>query len=758
MAATKPPDAGDVERRKKVRLRIRKDLSIAPQKYEGRTYYVVKDPVSLRYYRFKEQEHFLIGLMDGSYTLDDAQKAYEKRFRPERLTLEDLEGFGQQLLTAGLAQNESPQAGKQLFDRRKKRKRSEWMQALTNILYIKIPITNLLNFFNLDVDKLLDWMLRYTRWIFTTWFLALSLLVWLAAILLIATHFETFWERLPSYHEFFSFRTVAYLWVALGAVKIIHEFGHGLSCKAFGGEVHEMGLLFLVFSPCLYCNVSDAWTLPNKWKRIIISFAGIYVEFIMIAPLATFIWWNTPGQPFLNNLSLSLMIVCSVSTIVFNANPLMRYDGYYILADLLEIPNLRDRSNRFLQRLVMDYCLGIEVQPEQYMALWRRISFVVYAIVSYIYRWVITFSILYFMSQFLKPYKLGVVSGMLAFGAAASMVGWPLYRLGKNLHKRGRLPDMKSGRVTLSAIALATLIILFFFLPLPVSRVRQVALVQVQPAHLEKIVVYVPGILEHLYVRDGEAVKKGQLLAVFRSLDLDTQLEDAKTRYDIADNQDQSLRRLMLEQTSDPEEQGKTQMKDATALGDRAKAESEVAVIADQMRRLEFRAPRNGTIMSPPHIDEVGKRYERGDLFCSIGDLDKMRVLMPVSPDDYRLLRHDLHEVEDLPVDIRVRGLGECVWQGKLSQLPEDQAKEIPVQLTNKGAGNVAVKPSSKPNTYEPQSQQYLVGIDILDSDNTICPGTMAQAKVHCRWHSLAWYCWRRFNSAFDLGWGDILR
>src|SRR6266478_4470280 len=159
-----PVAASDLERRKHVKLRLRRDLEIAPQKYEGRTYYVVKDPVSMRYYRFKEQEHYLIGLMDGAYSLDEAQKEYEKRFRPERLTLEDLEGFAQQLLTAGLAHNESPQAGKQLFDRRKKRLRSEWMQTLTNILYIKIPI--------FDPEKLLNRMLPHLRWIFTTWFMA----------------------------------------------------------------------------------------------------------------------------------------------------------------------------------------------------------------------------------------------------------------------------------------------------------------------------------------------------------------------------------------------------------------------------------------------------------------------------------------------------------------------------------------------------------------------------------------------------------
>src|SRR5437870_6271808 len=135
-----PTPASDLERRKHVKVRMRGDLAIAPQKYEGKTYYVVKDPVSLRYYRFKEQEQYLLEFMDGSRTLDEAQKEYEKRFRPERLTLEDLEAFAQQLITAGLAQNESPQAGKLLLDQRKKRKRSQFMQAITNVLYIKIPL------------------------------------------------------------------------------------------------------------------------------------------------------------------------------------------------------------------------------------------------------------------------------------------------------------------------------------------------------------------------------------------------------------------------------------------------------------------------------------------------------------------------------------------------------------------------------------------------------------------------------------------
>src|SRR5207302_10018529 len=141
-----------------------------------------------------------------------------------------------------------------------------------------------------------------------------------AALMLVAGHFEAFRDRLPTAREFFRLSTVAYLWLAVGIIKVFHEFGHGLGAKKFGSEVHEMGALLLCLSPCLYCNVSDSWTLPSKWRRIIISFAGIYVE-LVIAALATWVWWNTPGQPVLNNVALCVMVLCSVSTSVFNANP-----------------------------------------------------------------------------------------------------------------------------------------------------------------------------------------------------------------------------------------------------------------------------------------------------------------------------------------------------------------------------------------------------------------------------------------------------
>ena len=739
--------ASDLERRKQVRLRRRSDLAIVPQRYEGRTYYVVKDPVSLRYYRFKEQEHFLLSLMDGSKTLDDAQKSFESRFRPERLKLEDLEQFGQQLLTMGLVQNESPQAGKLLYEHRNKRVRMEWMQTLTNILYIKIPV--------FDPEKLLTRMLPFLWWMFTRLFLFASLAFMASAGFLVLTHFETFYSRLPSFESYFNFKNMIYLWVALGVVKVIHEFGHGLSCKAFGGEVHEMGFLLLCFSPAMYCNVSDAWRLPSKWHRIIISFAGIYVE-LMIAAAATFIWWNTPSQPFINNLCLNLMVVCSVSTVVFNGNPLMRYDGYYILADWIEIPNLRDRANRYLQNLAMEYCLGIEAQPEGYMELGRRVLFVVFAVISYVYRWVVTFVILKFMATFLKPYKLEVVSELLAIGALGSMIGWPLYRLLKNVRKRGRLPDMKSIRVTLSACVVAALLFVVFFIPMPVTRIRERGFVQVQPTEIVQVAVEVPGTLKTVFVKEGQVVKKGKVIAEFVSLDLENQRDLLLAQMSIKE----TLLRSYDEQISkeqDPVQKDRLREQHTRVNGEYRQAQSGHKHVMLEIAKLTLHAPRDGVVIGLPLIDEVGKRWdkEQNTLFCSIGDKTKLRVLIPLSPAEYDLLTENYKKstpTNPLLATIRVQGHDSKTWPGKISQLPHSDAKEIPHQLSNKAGGPLAVKPTSDPNKLAPQSQVFLVGIDFEQPDDSIAINTAAQVKIHCEYRSCAWWLYRTVSSTFDLG------
>jgi putative peptide zinc metalloprotease protein len=736
--------ATTLERRKRISVRLRADLVIERQKYEGRTCYVVKDPVSLRYYRFKEREHFLIERMDGRHTLDDAQKEYEKHFRPARLSLEEIEGFALLLLTAGLAHNDSPGTGSRLFEQRRLHHRRRWLGALSQILYIQIPL--------FDPDRLLERLLGRLRWFFTKEFFCVGAALMMTATLLVLTHFDVFRIRLPSIHEFFNVETLVLLWIAVGVVKILHELGHGLTCKAFGGEVHEMGVLFLCFFPCLYCNVTDAWALPSKWRRILISFAGIYVE-LSIASLATFVWWMAPAQPVLGRFCLGLIVVCSVNTLFFNANPLLRYDGYYMLADWLEVPNLRERANRFLKNLALRYVLGIDGAVNAPMATGRRLFFAFYAVGSYFYRWVITLGVLWFLCVCLEPYKLGTLGALLAALSAGSMMGQPLYRLIKTFHNRGRLPQMQRRRVLTVGSALAGAVLIACLAPLPFGRIRQTALVRLQPDAAEMVFVPAPAVLERLYVRDGQAVKQNDILAEFRSIDLETGREEARSEFEIRSVSVQALQERLASAT-DAGERARLEVAQATAAGERAYFARQAEVLDKTIKRLVLRAPRAGVVMSPPAIDELGKlwRHDERAPFCVIGDSSRLRALVPVSPADYRLLKEELMEGTRLTAAIRPPGSTTSACDGQLTRLPESEAAEIPFALTTHGGGPVPAEPTPHPGEYAPLLQQYVVGVDFLDPAARVLPGTLAQVEIHTRWCPAAWWLWRTLASTFDLG------
>jgi putative peptide zinc metalloprotease protein len=749
-----PAPASELERRKKLRIVLRPDLAIEEHRYEGRKFYVVKDPVSLRYYRLKDNERFLLKFLDGKHTLEDAQKAYEREYRPERLKLEDLEGFAQQLLQAGLALNDSPKAGKQLYDRKNKRKRREWMQTLTNILYIKIPI--------FDPERILSAMLGYLGFIFSWWFFLLSLVVMGAAILLVTVHFDTFYRKLPDYHEFFSFKTVVYLYISLAIVKVIHEFGHGLSCKRFGGEVHEMGFLLMCLSPALYCNVSDAWILPNKWHRIIISAAGIYVELI-IAAIATFVWWYTPTQPFINNLALSLMVVCSVSTVVFNANPLMRFDGYYVLADWLEIPNLREKANRYLNNLFSEVCLGIEVPPEEYMATGRKVLFISYAIVSYLYRWMVTFGILILFHSFLKPYKLEVVGNMLALAAIGSMTIWPAYNMGKNLYKRGRLPDMKRNRVMITSAVAVAILLFLFLVPVPISRVRGLALVQADPASSNQIGLRRSAILTDLRFRPGETVREREVLATFEDPDLTERLLAAETKLETATSQVRFLDQ-QINTSFDETEKHRLRSELVRARGEEGVARAQRDALKLQAtEELVLLSPRDGIIGQAPRPDDIGRVFEGGrdqantpPLF-TVHAIGHLRLCMPLETSEYNQLRASYEPTRvgnkpPLDVIIRIHGHDSRTWKGRIVRLEESEAKYVPMLLSSRGGGPVPVKaPTSSSPGLVPQSQHFLVYIDIEDPDPSIAVNSMAQVKIYLQPETCAWWVWRKLNDLLNL-------
>ena len=266
---------------------------------------------------------------------------------------------------------------------------------------------------------------------------ALCCLLAISALTLVAVEFDVFRAKLPEFRNFFSIHNAFLLAVVLGVTKILHEFGHGLSCKHFGGECHEMGIMILVLTPCLYCNVSDSWMLPSKWQRAAIGAAGIYVE-VLLASICTFLWWfSEPG--LFHNLCLNVMFVCSVSTIIFNANPLLRYDGYYILADLTEIPNLRQKATTILSHKLGEWCLGLEPQEDPFLPQRNQLFFALYSVAAAAYRWVVVMSICWFLYKLFESYHLKLVGQLVVAGSLWGLLVMPLYQAGKFFYVPGRI-------------------------------------------------------------------------------------------------------------------------------------------------------------------------------------------------------------------------------------------------------------------------------------------------------------------------------
>src|SRR3990172_9254257 len=473
---------------RKLPIRMRPDLRTRRHRYQGRVYWVVKDPVGLQYYRFEEEEFAILQMLDGLSSLDEVAQQFERDFPPQTIRIEELQHFIGLLHKSNLVITDAAGQGLQLKKRRDERVSKQRWATLANILSVR--------FKGIDPERILNFLDPYTRWFFTMPAMICCILFALAALTLVSVQFDVFRTRLPDFHTFFDAQNWLWLGVTLAVTKVLHEFGHGLSCKHFGGECHEMGVMMLVLTPCLYCNVSDSWMLPNRWHRAAIGAAGMYVE-LVLASFATYIWWITDQDSDINKICLNVMFISSVSTVMFNANPLLRYDGYYILSDILEIPNLRQKSSQILNRKLGKWCLGLEEEEAPFLPKRHQTLFALYTVASAVYRWIVTLSILYFLNKVFEPYGLKILGQLIAAGAIYGLMVQPLVKLYKFFKIPGRLGKVIRWRMYTTIALIAAFVAGVLFIPLP-SHVY--CDLEVQARNAASVYVEQPGILEAVYV------------------------------------------------------------------------------------------------------------------------------------------------------------------------------------------------------------------------------------------------------------------
>jgi putative peptide zinc metalloprotease protein len=723
---------------------MRADLTIREHAYLGRRYWVIKDPLALKYYRFEEEEFAILEMLDGTLSLEEIQHRFESRFTPQKVTVQELHQLVGMLHRASLVVSDSPGQGKQLLERSRETRRRERIGRLANILNLR--------FKGFDPDRLLARLNGVFGWYFSLPSLALTLLLSLSALLLVGSQFDQFQAKLPAFHDFFASQNWVWLAITLGITKVLHEFGHGLACKRFGGECHEMGVMLLVMTPCLYCNVSDSWMLANKWHRAAIGAAGMYVE-LTIASLCTFVWWFThPG--LLHFLCLNVMVVCSVSTLMFNANPLLRYDGYYILADLLEIPNLRQKADAILRRKLGAWLCGLEEEPDPFLPHRRQICFACYAIAAVVYRWVVAFAILWFLQGLFEPYGLRVFGQMMACFVIGGMILQPILQLSRFLKVPGRAERVKKRRLAISGAIGVGILAVIGWVPFP-FHVR--CTLYLQPRDAAAVYVESAGSLSRILANPGDWVDVGQPLLGLDNFDIAVNIEQLRGERHRLESRLTSLRQRAFD-----DEQAALEISEVERM--LASTDEQIAARQQDERKLTITAPTGGVVIPPPTIPPAtgdtgrlnswsGTPFEPKNLraflaegvsICQIGDPNKLEAILMIDERDVDFL----HPGQS--VDLFLDQSPGHRFRSRVEQLSQVDMKVAPRNLSSKGGGELLSRTDSS-GLERPLNTTYQANAFLDDQTGMLLIGATGQGKIYARPQTIAQRAWRYLCHTFHF-------
>ncbi len=655
-------------------LRMRGDLEFRLQFLGGRRYWAVKDPVALKYFHLRDEEYAVLTMLDGRVSLEEVRERLEQAFAPRLISPQQVHGFLAELHQNGLVLSASAGQGEQLLIRRDDQSRRRRLQAFLGLLAIR--------FRGVSPRRLLDFLVPKFGWLFSPACVVAAALLAMAAALLVLVEFDQFRARLPEFRTILSAANLPWLVLAIAVTKVLHELGHALACRRSGSDCHEIGVMLLVFTPCLYCNVSDSWMLPSKWRRMAIAAAGMYVELILAAS-CTFLWWfSAPG--IFNSLCMNTMLVCSVGTLLLNGNPLLRFDGYYILSDWLEVPNLSTQSSTALRRVLARWCLGIDIGSERELPTRRAGLLASYAVASIVYRVMIIIAVLWALGELARPYGLRPLVVLLGGATLAAMV-WPpvaaaAHWMGHPAPRR-RIAPLRAA-LSLALLAAAAIAALFFPVPMRVA-----APVVVEFRDAQRVYVNVPGTLTW-NVPIGAKIEKGAPIA---------RLANSKVELEIARlTAERDTQRLFLANLEARRLQGVADGAEVPAAkAALADLEERLAQYQHDAERLTILASLGGTLLPPPELPpkpqsadtlerwtltplearNLGTWFDSGTLLCLVGDPTRFEAVLHVTDSDIELVQ------TGQPARVMLDNLPGQIFAGTVSEISKLDLQSMPREL-----------------------------------------------------------------------------
>ena len=667
----------------------RTDLVLREMTIGGRVHWTVKDPVALTFFQLREEEHFIFSRLTNDSTVGSVITAFERIFSPSRLTLTQFDAYLRSLLAMGLIVDRSSD-GSKLLASGDSVSRATRLAALSNPLVIRWRGFNPSLLINATYPPL--------RWCYSAVFVFASIAVMILAAAWMVVHHDELIVRLPAMSAFISVHNLVWIAVAIGVAKVIHEFAHALTCKHFGGECREMGLMLLVFTPCLYCNVSDAWLFRNRWHRIAVSGAGIFVE-LLLAALASLIWWFTePGV--LNSICMNMMIVCSINTVLFNGNPLLKYDGYYVLADLVEAPNLATQAKSRLTDMIVRLTCGVRYANPRSLPGRGNSLLLLYGIAAFFYRWFVLFLILWSLHQLLRPMGMVVIAQAIT---ASCLITFFVagFRSWRTTTRKLRVLSVSKLRVLISLVVLYFVVSAIWTLQIP-QHVS--APVTIEPTDVATVYVEEGGrmgVQSSPRPRAGDRVAKGDVLVTLDSPDLSRDILKLRERIEVLQLRIETLEASEL-RNGKPNENLPASKELRSSLQEQMerfrirhnkltiRASSDGIVMKDQPRS-EIHLPHQLKSWSGSPLDSsnVGCTLQRGTTYCLIGDPTRLSASLVVDESDIELV--DVGQTAQVwlrenPGEV-ITGEIEKISDAEIERAPESLVSKDDVKMVDEGDG-----------------------------------------------------------------------
>ena len=640
------------------RPQLRSHVTVQSQRYRDQTWYLLINNTNGNHFRINDTAYQFIGRCDGNFTVQQVWDTLLEKLSDGAPTQDELINLLTELDGKDLIRYEMSPDIPKLF-RHQQKKNNDKRLAFINPFAFKLPLWN--------PSKLLDNLSWLQRPIFNP----ITFFIWLTIVVMGCFSAASHWPELYQ-HASNNMATPHYLfltWLSFPIIKFLHELGHGLAVRHWDGQVKETGITFFMLTPAPYVDASASSAFRSRYQRITVGAVGIMVE-LLLASIALLVWFSTQNG-LVHDLAFITMFICSVSSLLFNGNPLLRFDAYYVLCDIFDLPNLGARSKTYWTHLVKRFALGKDNTNPMTFAAGEHKWLFAYAPLSVIYSLLLVSYIVIWVGS--KSAMLGLSIAVIAL---FTMVIKPLFGLGKNIITASPAGAQKRRSWMFVGASSLVALVLLCLVPAPYNTSAQGVVWLPEEARIRPIT---EGFIKTIVANHGDIVEENQLILILDDPALITERDN--------------LNRKLSELQADQYRQSFQDPVQANSLGEQInKVYAELQVVEERISGLEVRSQAKGQLVLPHQNDIAGTFVKKGLVLGYVFDKDMIKVRAVVPEPAAALVREQLNHVE-----VRIADHPNQVFQASMVADTPSVTRTLPsAALGDKGGGRYVTDPSDE--------------------------------------------------------------